>query len=231
MQTVIRHRKPLSIFKEKLQSGNVTLGFLGGSITDAAPGHNWPEAVVAWLVDAYADVRVKVENAGIGATGSDLAVFRAKRDILDRGCDLVFVEYAVNDYFEPNSKRARSREGLIRRRLGPLGDSPLFELMLDRSAFNDLSRRGEAGIRFYRPWTRHGFRFRQNLIRIPLSRGRRGVAAERSRPAELVPRSGLVQIVSDRRRTAGRPSSLRGRSRSRKPGRLYGDSIRPGFYR
>ncbi len=117
MQTVIRHRKPLSIFKEKLQSGNVTLGFLGGSITDAAPGHNWPEAVVAWLVDAYSDVRFKVENAGIGATGSDLAVFRAKRDIQDRGCDLVFVEYAVNDYFEANSKRARSREGLIRRLL------------------------------------------------------------------------------------------------------------------
>lgn len=111
---VIRHRSPLRYTKHKLQKDKFTIGFLGGSITEAAPSHNWPEPVIAWFAETYPNIRFIVENAAIGATGSDLAVFRAKRDILDRGCDLVFVEYAVNDYFEPVTKRIRSREGLIR---------------------------------------------------------------------------------------------------------------------
>jgi lysophospholipase L1-like esterase len=63
-------------------------------------------------------VTVIVENAAIGATGSDLAAFRARRDILDRECDLVFVEYAVNDHDAPPVRRRRSREGLLRQLLG-----------------------------------------------------------------------------------------------------------------
>lgn len=58
-----------------------------------------------------------MENAAIGATGSDLAVFRAERDILQRDCDLVFVEYAVNDLSLPDTLAQRSREGLLRKLL------------------------------------------------------------------------------------------------------------------
>lgn len=112
---VWQHRRPLTRTLEKLNRDRLNVGFLGGSITEAPPGHNWPEAVVSWLVETFPHVRFTVENAAIGATGSDLAVFRLQRDILSRGCDLVFVEYAVNDYAEPEAKRSRSREGLLRR--------------------------------------------------------------------------------------------------------------------
>ncbi|MFC5403267.1 GDSL-type esterase/lipase family protein [Cohnella soli] len=112
-----RHRAPLEKFRRKLETGAVTIGFLGGSITDAAPGHNWPEKVLAWLTEAYPGVRFTVENAAIGATGSDLGCFRARRDIIDRDCDLVFVEYAVNDYYGDKENRKRSREGLLRQLL------------------------------------------------------------------------------------------------------------------
>jgi hypothetical protein len=112
-----RHRAPLTKFKQMLGTGAVTVGFLGGSITEAAPGHNWPEKVLAWLTERYPDVRFTVENAAIGATGSDLGCFRARRDILDRSCDIVFVEYAVNDYYSDKEIRKRSREGLIRQLL------------------------------------------------------------------------------------------------------------------
>jgi lysophospholipase L1-like esterase len=100
-----------------LADGGLTVGFIGGSITDARPGHNWPDHVVPWLVDQFPEARVCVENAAIGATGSDLAVFRAERDLLAADCDLVFVEFAVNDGGAATERRNRSREGLLRKLL------------------------------------------------------------------------------------------------------------------
>lgn len=115
--TIHQHRSPLHRTRKALADGQLTIGFLGGSITDPRPGHNWPAATIRWFVDQYPSCRVTVENAAIGATGSDLAVFRTERDILARGCDLVFVEYAVNDNGIPTARRNRTREGLLRKLL------------------------------------------------------------------------------------------------------------------
>lgn len=115
--TVWQHRAPLARLLAQLKKGRVTLGFIGGSITDARPRHNWPEPVTAWLVDAFPHVRFAVENAAIGATGSDLGVLRAQRDLIDRGCDIVFIDYAVNDEDTDTDRRMRSREGLLRKLL------------------------------------------------------------------------------------------------------------------
>jgi hypothetical protein len=104
-----------------IRDGALTIGFTGGSITDPRAGWNWPEAVTAWFVEKFPGVRISVENAAIGATGSELAVFRAQRDLIDRGCHLVFVEYAVNDQGEPAEKRMRTREGLLRKLLAGEG--------------------------------------------------------------------------------------------------------------
>lgn len=114
---VWKHRSSLSVTRERIAAGKLTVGFIGGSITDPRPRHNWPEPVIAWLGERYPQVQLVVENAAIGATGSDLAVFRAKRDLIDRGCDLVFVEYAVNDEDVPTDRRNGSREGLLRQLL------------------------------------------------------------------------------------------------------------------
>ncbi|GIO15125.1 acyl-CoA thioesterase [Cohnella xylanilytica] len=114
---IVKIRKPLSAAAAKLRQGELTVGFIGGSITDGRPGHNWPEPVTRWLVESFPSARIAVENAGIGATGSDLAAFRAQRDLIDTGCDLVFVEFAVNDNEVPTERRARTREGLLRRLL------------------------------------------------------------------------------------------------------------------
>lgn len=121
MTQIWNHRKSLTRTLRQIRKGSVTLGFIGGSITDARPRHNWPEPVIAWFAETFPHITVNVENAAIGATGSDLAVFRAERDLISRGCDLVFVEYAVNDHDEPKEKRARTREGLIRQLLAGEG--------------------------------------------------------------------------------------------------------------
>ncbi|MFC5402726.1 SGNH/GDSL hydrolase family protein [Cohnella soli] len=114
---IYNHRTALARTRRQIGLGQLTVGFLGGSITEPVPRHNWCEGVIAWFVEKFPQVQITVENAAIGGTGSDLAVFRAEREIIGRGCDLVFVEYAVNDLKEPIGKRGRSREGLIRKLL------------------------------------------------------------------------------------------------------------------
>ncbi|MEK0312800.1 SGNH/GDSL hydrolase family protein [Cohnella sp. 56] len=114
---VVRVRGELTNTKRRLTEGKLTIGYIGGSITDGRSGHNWPEPVTRWVVANYPNTRIVVENAGIGATGSDLAAFRAKRDLIDRGCDLVFVEFAVNDNGAPTERRNKTREGLLRQLL------------------------------------------------------------------------------------------------------------------
>jgi hypothetical protein len=110
-------RSGLPRLRRALASGVVRLGFLGGSITDQKTGARWPEPVLAWFSATFPQVRLIVENAAIGATGSDLAAFRAARDAIARDCDLVFVEYAVNDQGTPPLRRRRAREGLLRQLL------------------------------------------------------------------------------------------------------------------
>ncbi|OCT12070.1 hypothetical protein A8709_29900 [Paenibacillus pectinilyticus] len=114
----IQVRNRLTQVRKKLQEGQVTLGFIGGSITaDSSVMANWPEPVARWFVESFPHVHFTVENAAIGATGSDLAVFRAERDVINRKCDLTFIEFAVNDYNTPSEQRMRAREGLIRKLL------------------------------------------------------------------------------------------------------------------
>ena len=114
---VIRRRGDLARTRAALAQGRLTVGFFGGSITDPSTFNRWPEALTGWLGDAHPGLRLTVENAAIGATGSDLAAVRATPDIIGRGCDLVFVEYATNDYSTEPALRARTREGLLRQLL------------------------------------------------------------------------------------------------------------------
>lgn len=116
-ESVMKIRAPLNRMKEAIRRGRITVGFIGGSITDARVEYNWPEFVSRWLMDRFAGVRIQIENAAIGGTGSDLALFRAERDLIQRDCDLVFVEYAVNDAPVAEAIRRKSREGLIRKLL------------------------------------------------------------------------------------------------------------------
>ena len=99
----------------------MNIGFIGGSIT-ADGDRNWPDPVLAWVIGRFPTVLVAAENAAIGATGSDSGCLRVDHEIIERGCQLVFVEYAVNDFDKETSRRARSREGLLRKLLAAGAD-------------------------------------------------------------------------------------------------------------
>ena len=111
---VARRRAPLSHTRAALARGRLGVGFLGGSITAPQARNCWPESFGAWLSQAHPEIRLTFTNAALGATGSDLAVFRVQAEIIQRGCDLVLVEYAVNDFDQPTPRRQRTREGLLR---------------------------------------------------------------------------------------------------------------------
>lgn len=113
--TVARRRSPLARTAAALARGSCRVGFLGGSITAPDTGNRWPEPVAAWLAKTYPEVCFTIENAAVGATGSDLGAFLAGPAVIARGCDLVFVEYSVNDHDQPSARRRASREGVVRR--------------------------------------------------------------------------------------------------------------------
>ncbi|MEI6518850.1 MAG: SGNH/GDSL hydrolase family protein [bacterium] len=135
---IIQNRGRLSRTIDALNKGAITVGFIGGSITDPRPGFNWPEGVCAWLVEKYPGLRLTVENAAIGATGSDLAVFRAERDLINRGCDIVFIEFAVNDGGTPAEQRMRTREGLVRKLLKGAKCDIVFTYTYGQNMYADM---------------------------------------------------------------------------------------------
>ena len=112
------------------------IAYLGGSITQAAGG--WREQSVAKIVGLHPRNRVTHVNAGVGGTGSDLGAFRLAGDVLHHRPDLVFVEFAVNDFKRNPLEVEQSMEGIVRqiRRSAPRADICfVYTLSFDSKTF------------------------------------------------------------------------------------------------
>ncbi|MFT4093264.1 MAG: SGNH/GDSL hydrolase family protein [Niabella sp.] len=104
-ETIVR--KGLSNFFQKIKIGQpVTVAFIGGSITQG--NYCYRLHTARYLQQLYPQVSFKWINAGVSGTGTDLAAFRLKEQVLDYKPDLVFIEFAVNKAY------AAGMEGLIR---------------------------------------------------------------------------------------------------------------------
>ncbi len=113
----INLRGSLCKLRQGIENGRVNLGFAGGSITTAASQNNWPLYFRGWFVNRFPEVRLNLFNAAIGATGSMCGLMLAQKELIETKCDLVFIEYAVNDNAADADERMRTREGLIRKLL------------------------------------------------------------------------------------------------------------------
>ncbi len=111
----IQLRSQLIHTKRALFSKKMTIGFLGGSITENRVPHNWPESIIRFFLSEYKGLQLTIENAAIGATGSDFGLMRVDQDIISRKPDLVFIEYAVNDFWTKSQMRIEQMEGIIRK--------------------------------------------------------------------------------------------------------------------
>lgn len=119
---------------KKLENGGeVTLGFIGGSITygyTVQPDECFASRLTELLKERYPNGTVNYVNKGISGTPSILGNLRLKRDILDNNADIIFVEYAVNDGMESDYKE--SYDSLVRTALEQENE-PAVVLILNRT--------------------------------------------------------------------------------------------------
>lgn len=111
------HRGSLKNACQKFQQGEARVAFLGGSITHN-PG--WRDSLYTYFEHTYPETDFDYINAGIPSMGSTPGAFRFERDILKQGpVDLLFVEAAVNDFYNERSPEeiTRGMEGIIRHAL------------------------------------------------------------------------------------------------------------------
>ena len=95
-----------NFFNKAKKGSDVTIGFLGGSITRADNQYRLQSA--KFIQGLFPKVKVTGINAGVSGTGSDLGACRLTDQLLQYHPDLIFVEFAVNGAF------ADGVEGIIR---------------------------------------------------------------------------------------------------------------------
>ena len=133
-----------------------TIGVIGGSITQGAsataPRLRYADRFAAWFGSKYPGSAVRLINAGRGATGSNYAALRARRDLLDQRPDLVVLEFAVNDGVEPSF--GETYEGLLRQiLLEPNHPAAITIFMMHRGGRNAQERLGAVASHYRIPMT------------------------------------------------------------------------------
>ncbi len=96
--------------------------YVGGSVTDGYGSSNqntksWRHLTTQWFKKNFPDANITDTKASIGGTGSYLASFRFEREIKPHNPDLLFIEFAINDYYgsTPYDKVVRASETLVRK--------------------------------------------------------------------------------------------------------------------
>ncbi len=103
--------------KRAAAGDRITIGFLGGSITQGSVAEThtgcYAYLVFDWWVKKFPKTAFTYVNAGIGGTTSQFGAARAESDVLAYRPDVVFVEFSVND--ENTDFFRETYEGLVRK--------------------------------------------------------------------------------------------------------------------
>ena len=139
-----------SVLRKAEAGEEITLGFIGGSITEGANAscreNTYVSLVCKWWHDTFPNTAINVVNAGVGGTSSYLGVHRVEKDLLVYSPDLVFVEFAVNDTY--SAFGMNSYENLVRRILiAP--STPAVILLFSVNQAGDSAQAVEAAIGEY----------------------------------------------------------------------------------
>ena len=101
----------------KAQAGQeVTIGYIGGSITEGGASSNPSKCYANLSYEYFAKTfgkgnNVKYVNAGLAGTSSVVGNMRVDNDIFAKNCDVIFIEFAVNDMGDDRFKK--SYESLV----------------------------------------------------------------------------------------------------------------------
>jgi len=105
------------VLKKAEQGEKITLGYLGGSITQGSlsstPDTCYAAMTTKWWRRQYPQTEVVYVNGGIGGTTSQFGVARVESDVLAYAPDFVIIEFSVND--DNNLFCRETYEGLVRK--------------------------------------------------------------------------------------------------------------------
>jgi len=105
------------VLKKAEKGEPITLGYLGGSITQGSlsstPDTCYAAMTTKWWREQYPQTEFTYVNGGIGGTTSQFGVARVESDILAYHPDFVVIEFSVND--DNNLFFRETYEGLIRK--------------------------------------------------------------------------------------------------------------------
>ena len=113
----LSQRRILNVMKRAMKGEELTIGFIGGSITQGSlsstPDKCYAKRVFDWWKENFPGAKFNYVNAGIGGTDSYYGVGRCDDDLLCHDPDFVMVDFSVND--EVKSFYGETYEGLIRK--------------------------------------------------------------------------------------------------------------------
>ncbi len=141
----------IRLFERARAGETVTVGFLGGSITQGCNATDdklcYAYLVYDWFVRSFPKARIKYVNAGIGATDSEYGAARLAEDLLSEDPDFVLIEFAVNE--GANDHYLETYEGCIRQILSSRADIALITMN------NVFYNEGSSAERIHRQAARH----------------------------------------------------------------------------
>ena len=103
----------------KAQRGEkVTIGYIGGSITEGGSSTSPDKSFVSISGNYFKNTfgsgnNVSFVNAGKAGTSSVVGNMRVDNDIFAKGCDIIFIEFAVND--QGSDRFQKSYESLVKK--------------------------------------------------------------------------------------------------------------------
>ena len=82
----------------------LTVMYYGGSVTHGAGASDsektsWRGLIGEWLKTSFPEAEITNLSAAISGTGSKLGLYRLETDVVPYCPDLIFIEYAINDYY------------------------------------------------------------------------------------------------------------------------------------
>ncbi len=112
----------LQVMEKARRGEEICIVALGGSITQGFVASNLEKTCYAalcakWWEDNFPKAKIRFVNSGIGATGSQIGLYRLDRDVLDYEPDLVFIEFCVNDSWGAEVSPAETYSNLVKRTL------------------------------------------------------------------------------------------------------------------
>ncbi len=109
-----------NIFTKLSNGEEVNICYFGGSVTSGygqeGSGNCWRELTGKWFKENYPNATVNNIDVACGDTGSWFGLLRLENDVLSVEPDLVFIEFAINDYYYQVSyeQAARQFETIVR---------------------------------------------------------------------------------------------------------------------